>query len=559
MDTIKTYQSMMQERIELLDKALVSYGLSSQRLPRALVDYIINIKPSTRSYTMVRRVKEMKNEARKKVSDYDDQIRPKIGNMATEVAKDIVDMIISKEKKDRFTSFYYDKMQEAISLYADPEKRKLFHQIVTELDLTSETHGHPFLKNVNYQTFTRTGDLYRAYYYAKAGKKGERGGDFSWMYTTFYSYDSNSNITVIAIPETRLPYNFTRLAVDPGIEDLGKWIQNFSKDLVDLPTNLFDERLESVLRSKLDAINICYSPNDNYSILVKKWYQAQGDLQPFYHHARVYNVFGKIFRAMPYNDATYKSRIESLADVISIEKKSMSVGRFDMGYTNQKIKQLLHKDITHNEKNIRIKQEQDIALMLHADEPYKILNLGSINDFIHETIRLEIKVHGKIIYAIKKRKDYGLLLKVVHDKRLLGLFQYIDKPEIEYEHLRFLLKRYNEIRELIFGRFYDIEAMLFAKYKEEVVDFHHTLYGPDDSNIKLEPYLRVCVAKGIITDVEKRFLKEIRGKFSNNDVPVIDELTGDNVFESLYQMYDTLMNRVETTILEPKGSRMVVN
>jgi len=81
---------------------------------------------------------------------------PKIGEMATFLARDIVDMIISKEKKKKITSFYYDKMQECLALYADPEKKEMFIQIITnELGLF-ENNGHPFLNEINFKQLRYT-------------------------------------------------------------------------------------------------------------------------------------------------------------------------------------------------------------------------------------------------------------------------------------------------------------------------------------------------------------------------------------------------------------------
>lgn len=545
---LNTYKELMAERTKLLDTALSGYGLDSHSIPRALVDYLIGIKPSNREFALVRKIKEMKNEARQKVRDYEEYIRPKIGEMATEIAKDIIDMVISKEKKERCTSFYYDKMQEALALYASEEKRKVFTQIIRDLDL-SDTHlGHPFLNMVSYHSFTTTGEFYRAYFYAKAGKKGEKGKDGSWMYNTFYNFDRETNKTSIHVPKEGLPYIFTRLRMPHGIDDIQSWVNNFNKGSIDLPTNVFDKEIVDLLKAELLKNGIESDGTEKWSELFKKWYQSQGILQPFYHIERTYHVYDQTFKVGSEYDEKYKNKIEHLALSISKEKKKQAVGRFDMKYTQQQIKQLLHRVITHNERAIREIIEQDIVLAINLEDPYQIKNLDKITEHLNEMILHSEKVEGKRIEVTRKRKDYGLLFKIRHDKRLKSLFTYIDAETVEYEKVKSLLKEYNDVRIRIFDHVFALEKLILSKYKSEVVQEQKSTYGPNDTNIKHDPYLNVLLTKGIITNREKEILKTIRDKFSHNEVPILDNVERDNIFVSMYNIYASIMLKI-TSIL----------
>lgn len=547
-ERLSQYKEMMADRTGQLDAALIKYGLDSQSIPRALVDYLISVKPSNRSFAMVRKIKEMKNEARQKVSDYDEYIRPKIGEMATEIAKDIIDMVISKEKKERCTSFYYDKMQEALALYASEEKRELFAQIVKDLNLLDEKQGHPFLKYVSFKSFTKTGEFYRAYFYTKAGKKGEKGQDGSWMYRTFYTLDRNTKKTTIQVPNEGLPYIFTRLQTPHGIDDLQSWVNNFNKTAIDLPTNIFDKKIEEVLKSELLKIGEVSDGNEKWSELFKKWYQSQGLLQPFYNLERTYHAFDYEFKAGPDYDEAYKNKLEHLALKISQDKKKEAKGKFDMQYTKQKIKQLLHKVITHNERGIREIVEQDIVLAINLEVPYQIKNLNKIKEHLNETILLNEKVGGKKIEATRKRKDYGLLNKMRHDKRLKSLFTYIDADTIDYEKVRSLLKEYNDMRIRIFDHVFEVEKLVLNKFKSEVIQEQKNAYGTNHSNIKHDPYLNVLLDKGIITEREMEILKNIRDKFSHNEVPLLDDVDRGLIFESMYKIHATIIFKITDSL-----------
>lgn len=547
-ERLNKYKKLMAERTKLLDTALSTYGLDSQSIPRALVDYLIGIMPSNREFALVRKIKEMKNEARQKVRDYDKHIRPKIGEMATEIAKDIIDMVISKEKKERCTSFYYDKMQEALALYASDEKRKLFAQIIKDLNLSDSHQGHPFLSKVSYSSFTTTGEFYRAYFYAKGGKKGEKGRDGSWMYQTFYIFDRETKKTSIHVPKEGLPYIFTRLRIPHGIDDIQGWVNNFNKGSIDLPTNVFDKKIEEILKAELLKNGIEPNGNDKWSELFKKWYQSQGLLQPFYQIERTYHVFDHAFKIGSEYDEAYKNKIENFAFSISKDKKKQAIGRFDMKYTQQQIKQLLHRVITHNERAIREIIEQDIVLAISLEDPYKIKNLDKINVHLNETILHSENVEDKRIEATRKRKDYGLLFKIRHDKRLKSLFTYIDAETVEYETIKSLLKEYNDVRIKIFDHVFEIENLILSKYKDEVIQEQINTYGPNDSNIKHDPYLNVLVTKGIITDREKEILKTIRDKFSHNEVPILDDVERDNIFESTYKIYASIMLKITNSL-----------
>ena len=156
------------DRKEKLNQILAEYNLNVKQIPTRILDYWLNVADVQEKTAISDRIKLMKRDCMDRIKAMKKGKAPKIGEMATFIAKDIVDMIIGEEKKKKITSFYYDKMQECLALFADKEKKELFIHICNNELKLNESDGHPFLKNIILYDYRYTSDLYRRYLEEKA-------------------------------------------------------------------------------------------------------------------------------------------------------------------------------------------------------------------------------------------------------------------------------------------------------------------------------------------------------------------------------------------------------
>ena len=206
------WKNVLLKRKQKLNEILKEFNLNDKQIPVRILNYWLNIKDVDENHAVSDRIKLIKRDcmdrlkAIKKWKATGKAKVPKIGEMASFIAKDIVDMIIDKEKKTKLTSFYYDKIQECLALYNVKEKRQLFLDICSnkELDLFNTSKGHPFLKNINPELIKYPTDFYEKYLQEKAckmvsvknyktGRTSEK--DQSWLASNFYMLEWNDKIS----------------------------------------------------------------------------------------------------------------------------------------------------------------------------------------------------------------------------------------------------------------------------------------------------------------------------------------------------------------------------
>lgn len=255
------------KRKEDLNNILLEYNLNVKQIPTRILDYWLEIEDVQPKTAISDRIKLMKRECMDRMKTFKKGNPPRIGEMATFLAKDIVDMIISEDKKKKITSFYYDKLQECLALFADKEKRQLFIQICNNELKLNETGGHPFLKNINFSNYKYTQEIYIKYLEEKADNRNKYNkADTSWLANTFYKIENVEvfnktkgikefkRMTVVKLPDDKtIPFTLRQLKKEKST--FNNWFTNVTKGNrktdrkkpVDLPTNLFDEELKTLL------------------------------------------------------------------------------------------------------------------------------------------------------------------------------------------------------------------------------------------------------------------------------------------------------------------------
>jgi hypothetical protein len=597
-------------RKNTLNKVLAEYNLNHKQIPTRILNYWLNITDVKEERTISGRIKAMKRDCMERLKNLEKYRRerkgkiPKIGEMATFLAKDIVDMIVSEDKKKTITSFYYDKMQECLALYADPEKKSFFIDIVNELKLY-EAGGHPFLKNINFQQIKYTPDFYEKYLQEKGKKlvkiKNRKTGkinekDNSWMANTFYTKEwsekARKKLTVVKLPENKSNIPFTiRQWEEQENYSLKDWLNHIKKGKVpadgkkpvNLPTNLFDEPIVQLLKEKLETQNIEYPEDANYNELLKIWWNSRDDdVQNFYHAEREYRIYDEPVKfklqegarfADLYKDSlmkVFKERKEKRKKEIKTTRRKLPDIQFCQ------VEKVFKRTISNTEKEIRMVQEQDRIILLMIEKLFDSKNLNiklnNIQSLLNDTVTVEQAVTGKlsfndsgerisgtakpeitrVITDERKRKDYSLLKKFIHDRRLPELFEYFPEQNIAVQELKNELDIYNAAKQTVFDAAFELEKGIIENDTEGIKKFVEGNNGFD--NVQHKPYLEWLQNKKLITVDEFTFLNMVRNCFAHNQFPqkktMEKQLTFENknfakqIVEVYQQKTETIMTKL---------------
>lgn len=551
---LEFYQKMLHNRKDVLNEVLKEYDLNDKQVPTHILNYWLNISDVGKERSFSDRVKLMKRDCmdRLKVMEKhknNPAVRtPKVGEMATFLAKDIVDMIIDKERKEKITSFYYDKMQECLAFYADDEKKKLFGRLLKELRLL-EVGGHPFLSNVMREKPYNTVQFYINYLQEKANKnisvynnkkKKNVTKDVSWMMKTFYTIELDKNthkpMTVVRMPDDKSNIPFTIIKWEKGEKDLDEWLNwvtTGTKDAkgkrgvrkpLDLPTNLFDEKLCELLSEKLTEKDIEFDTGLNCNELFKLWWESRDDTtQDFYRFEREYEIYDEKINFIPNTAKTFKSYYETAFKRVSKRNKQKG------NQTDKQLESVFKKAIAGTEKDIRFLQEEDCITLLMVEQMMggiENVKLSIIDNLLNEQVPARLSLVYKIppikrtIVTECKIKNYTQLQKYRFDRRLPALLEYHKEEEVQLEWLKKQLESYNKAKQDILDNVFELEKLIIKKdldgVKKLFVDKHGNI---NSGNIEHKPYLAWLRNKGIIDENEEEFLICVRNKFSHNQFP----------------------------------------
>lgn len=546
------YVKRVNERKKKLNVVLSKHNLKANQIPSRIIDYWLNLKKVKEETTIKNRIRAEKADCKNRLKEIEKGKTPKIGKMASFLARDIVNLVINEGVKKKITSFYYDLLQEALALFADSKKKQLFLDICgKELQLFDKEIGHPFLIDINISEIDTTLDFYKLYleykgtrvrqdkfYNRKKNKFDFKKIEINWMKETFYTVNKNHETgkmeTKVEIPTNKpIPYSFKKLLHEKT--DFETWFTNVKKGNkekgqnpnpkpIDLPTNLFDDVLVTLLKEKVGI-----QPNDkqkyNFSKLLSMWLN---DTQPYYTNDREYVV---------YKDKEYETTVaikmgekESFKEYYATTIKATFEKKKKVDSSQLQVKQVnsvFNKAISENEKVIRFYQTKDRIMLLMlkdligTDLEFKLSEISptSASSPLEKQIEVAQKVQSKTITDSRKRKDYSLFKRFSADRRLPALFDYYNEESIPYETLRKEIYDYEREREKIFDIVFKFEkAIINVISPDDLKNIENKI--PDDKpNIQHKHYLDWLKKYKIINDHEFEFLDDVRNKFSHNQFP----------------------------------------
>lgn len=576
----KTLAYLLQRK-QILNQVLAAYQLNDKQIPGRILDYWLNVTDAEEERAISNRIKSIKRDCMSRLKALgkfkEDRNRnkiPGIGDMATFLAKDIIDMVVSEGKKHKITSFYYDKMQDCLALFADPGKKQLFIHIVTNELRLNDSGGHPFLFKLNLHRINSTTDFYEIYLQEKGHKmvpeKNLKTGkvvttDHSWMALTFYKLVFNDKVdklmTVVKLPLNKLNLPFTlRQLTGKTNSTLEQWLNNLTqgknpadgKHPVNLPTNLFDEKLSDLLRHDLDNQKIAYRAYANWNELFKIWWSCRNDsLQRFYNAEREYHIFDEKVNFYPNRKENFADYYQHAAKIAFQKKRNERIieqrtNKYWPDILFEQVEKTFKHTIAETEKEIRILQEEDrmMLLMLEGlleDGNKQPLKLSEIKTLLNAPINIRQSVPGKssfdnsgelikdstnpeIVRTVSvsiKRKEYNLLPKYVADGRLPELFEYFPDEEIQMERLKTEFDTYNKARQVVLDLSFKLEKMIIEKgHKDRINQLCTGATGELlTGNICHQTYLTWLKDKEMIDNETFIFMNMVYHCFSHNQYP----------------------------------------
>ena len=539
------YQAKFHQRKLRMAVILKGEGLNCRQIPSRIIDYWLNIEETSNNYSFKERIKEASSDCKKRIKDIEKGRQLKVGEMASELARDIIKLVINRDVKTKITSFYYDLLQECLALYANNEKNQLFWELCKrDLNLLDKEKGHPFLADLERQRTNSTLEFYKAYLLLKK----------DWLHKTFYSttWDENKkkNETVIDMPEIGVPYTYQKWVQSD--HDFDSWLKSVQPPCpippkqmgkpVNLPTNLFDSALIARLKEEVTISDD--KKTYNYSRLLGMWLK---DLQPFYHKKRYYTIFKDrpyecVVNVDPTEDRPIKYYYESILDDV-IEQCKKEKERI----SEKQLKVIFKKAVAEKEKKIRYYCTEDRILLMMIRHVFLEMNTKknkstsdsgiskftiSLNDIypnsaknpLEEEEDMEARLYDRTIVAYRKRKDYSFFIRFLHDERMQNLLPYFKEEKIDFDKLVAEMKDYEKYREVVFRKSFELEKSILSVITPEDKDVlfdEGTKKGP---NVQYVAYLNWLQRKTYINQNDYDLLFEIRNKFCHNDFPILENI-----------------------------------
>ncbi|HRQ30299.1 MAG TPA: type VI-B CRISPR-associated RNA-guided ribonuclease Cas13b, partial [Saprospiraceae bacterium] len=489
------YEHMLASRKEILMTEvynnLPDLNLEFKYLPGKIRDKLLKIKTDEKKL-IKNRIKSEISHTRYLVKKADNASKTnttlKLGEMATELARDITRMVIDENIKKKITNPYANRLQNLIA-YFSLNKNEIVQLLMNELKLFDTAKGHVFLTRELIEKSTGVLDFYINYF----NKKIEY---FDATFKVFLASPSEYEF------KKALPLKYVNLIKKTFEFDTVKWFAHKNNMPVNIPFNLFDNLINNKLKYKIRENTVKMTFSKLLEIYVKY------DCQPFYKFNREYNSVEK--------DQTESINILLLSskDIQKNFSKRAVDNEKQIRFTQAKdrilklmIEQLIVdsgsviSDIDFNLEDIYPGSEQS-ALNSPAEFRHKLKRQGNNGEeFLtvvakdSESQIRQIKEWGELPKAERKiwnnlkskeekeeflkskndkekltfnaqqwyqwtNADFGRFRRFLKDKRIPKLSKYFESKTIPFDLLEYQLFQYTIYREKMFDKVFELEKRM---------------------------------------------------------------------------------------------------
>jgi hypothetical protein len=498
------YIDYWKQRYEELNNHLPNRLLANQ-LPEQVLNFLLKVSNAGSKKLIHAKIKAIKEDCKFRVKKLSDKATKsqkneeelKKGEFATFLARDIIDMIVDKDIKQRLTNIYYNKLQKQIAYFSTSKEDII--ALCEELGLFDNQKGHVFLKKRMISNSKGVIDFYKHYLESKR----------AWIEKNLFVKGKNGGYV---LPETAvLPLSLSKIREQVENKDFTKWLTNKQKMPVELPNTLFGKMIDK-LRNRVS------------------------DTQPFYSYERIYksdeNENGKTLK----HGLSAKEIKKSFGNKAANNEKDIRFAQ-----TQDRVLKLICEDILTKEATNKV------SIPLADMMPFQgsIFNTSkSFRQKIDKTDYfiiaedseqqkkeveryLKLPIEERDAYDGQKGyewtvKDFGRFKKLVHDRRIKkdGLLSYFEHRQVTYHFVEYQLSEYDKYREKIFELTFDLEKHIGSSHPDEIkaLEAEKRRKGKNFKEIQFDVYIEVLKKHDILTDKLDR-LKDVRNKFSHTQFP----------------------------------------
>lgn len=575
-------------RKKQLNALLEKHELNYTQIPSRLLNYWLKIQEPQKKHKFADYIKSLTKDCKQRAKDQAAGKAPKIGEMATFLAQDIVKMIIDEKTKAKVSSVYFNIIQECLALYENPDKKDTLLQIFRNDLRLFDPQIHPFLRKIQFDQLRYTSDIY--YHYIKqkgtllSATTDKKPKPIHWLRKTFYhEYKENGKfLTKVAYPQNDAEVPLSIKKKHENKSKFEDWLEYMKAGFteknhnnkpipLEVPANLLDAALVSALKKALPQNNVVYNNKESWYRLFRLWWEnVKGDgYQNWYQSTRKYTFkTAHSINFEPDSAATF----EEYYNDTKINKILIDRHKTNPKLTFEQLKKNIKKKLSQTELEIKNQKDLDALLFLIFTKLGNENLEGKLYE-IHKLLDKQVVVQEKFpeylsfdengmpykkkadrkpieikIEETRKYKEFSVLKRYRNDRRLPELFAYFEVEWLSVQKLKEELECYNKYKNAVFDRVFDLEELLFKNHKDEIIDIQKEIDN-GIKNISHTPYLKYLEKKGIIDEQTRRYLKIVRDTFSHNQFPpralvlqFIPGLQNENIAE---QIMDDYKKRIE--------------
>jgi len=523
------YAIKMKSRNKKLNVALQNYNLHHNQLPSIVKDYLLNIQnPSLalKINTYLKAEKLTFQQSLKKIKKQQELNHTiKLGELATIITRDMMNMLVDTALKSKLTPPYTNKIQNAIAHFG-LKKNELINML-TEWKILDNRAGHVFLQKNHIKNSKGVVDFYENY----VEQKIKYIDNIKAKTKNLFGLKPDANVS------NQLPYKYRKLTEKyqkPAIKD---YVKQKQKVPVNLPLNLFDEVLFSALRSKVNT-----SKTGLNNLLAA---YLKDDSQTFYSFNRLYNI-NKEPTTVDVNSKSLKEiKIEFGKPVFENEKKI-------------RYQQMIDRVMKMMCIELMQKQDTDLTLGVSQLELAKLSNATPDKNFLNAPVSFKRTVNAdkeliaedneetkqKVAESIRAYKagtkeviehwyswtvkDYGRFTRLLVDRRLENLLKHFEGDAIPFSIIKYELDNYDKYWHKILDELLKVEKAIFEKDGERIKALQ---LGSKYEHVQFGKYVKWLKEKSI--NYDKKLFLNVRNKFSHSQFLEIDKVGLSKISEQI--------------------------
>lgn len=517
--------AILEQRKQALQPELDRFGMKWTYLPDALREYLLGYQPIDSSFAAKQKWNAKIKATKTLLKDAEKGRLPRIGEMATFLAKDIVFFKpLDNNKLGKPNNEQYNELQRKIALFST-QKKELTAYLRSELKMIGKEYApyaHPFLYRIRVAAIENAAEFYKTYLTHKV----------RWLEAQLKIHIRQNGGGIKE--EQRIFKIDTKSGKD----------KEYLKDdaAIYLPRGLFNAAVVEALKN--NGFEHQVKEGDSITHCIKVYFNDV--TQTFYQKERTYKHWNTE-QTITGDTKQIGLQLLRLKEQIAVMKQSKEKKR-EHEHEIQDLEQF-HKEVMNTEKELRYLQSTDRMLWLMALELFKrngyvafdedesktrdlLAKVGFDEDenVLKTEVPMSIQVQGTKIVDTLPIRRYGEFRRFAKDRRLWGqdnsglLYYFDDGAEIDRNYIVQELDDYNNNRvKFLTAQVYEFEKLLYEKHEQN-------LTGKITGNKYIEFRTQLAVFKCIygtefFQPFEEDTIVQFRNRALHNQIPYSEKLS----------------------------------